>query len=184
MVPAGPTSGSSFVGDVDVNVIESQIKQLFGDISLPPNAPQRRYYPVADNERMITHVMRDAEQPIALAHLYMKRDAKPTSVRSDEHYRKEIYEKDLICLMLNERLSKRQSEAKAPFTAASVKDGKFLIVQTKNAFSLSVSCKGDQVEEGLSAAVGLIEQARQKGFMAEELMRAKSHLAQQGRTLR
>ena len=27
--------------------------------------------------------------------------------------------------MLNERLSKQQSEAKAPFTAASVKDGKF-----------------------------------------------------------
>ncbi len=164
------------VGDVDVNAIENQIKQLFGDISLPPNAPQRRYYPVADNERMITHVMRDAEQPIALAHLYMKRDAKPTSARSDEHYRKEIYEKDLICLMLNERLSKRQSEAKAPFTAASVKDGKFLIVQTKNAFSLSVSCKGDQVEEGLSAAVGLIEQARQKGFTTEELTRAKAIL--------
>ena len=74
---------------------------------------------------MITHVMRDAEQPIALAHLYMKRDVKPTSVRSSERYQQEIYEHDLICLMLNERLSKQQSGAKAPFTAASVKDGKF-----------------------------------------------------------
>lgn len=164
------------VGDVDVNVIESQIKRQFGGLSLPPNAPQRRYYPVADNKRMITHVMRDAEQPIALAHLYMKRDVKPTSVRSSERYQQEIYEHDLICLMLNERLSKQQSGAKAPFTAASVKDGKFLIVQTKKAFSLSVSCKGDQIEAGLSAAVGLLEQARQWGFTTGELTRAKEIL--------
>lgn len=164
------------VGDVDVNVIESQIKRLFGGLSLPPNAPQRRYYPVADNKRMITHVMRDAEQPIALAHLYMKRDVKPTSVRSSERYQQEIYEHDLICLMLNERLSKQQSGAKAPFTAASVKDGKFLIVQTKKAFSLSVSCKSDQIEAGLSAAVGLLEQARQWGFTTGELTRAKGIL--------
>ena len=164
------------VGDVDVNVIESQIKRLFGGLSLPPNAPRRRYYPVADNKRMITHVMRDAEQPIALAHLYMKRDVKPTSVRSSERYQQEIYEHDLICLMLNERLSKQQSGAKAPFTAASVKDGKFLIVQTKKAFSLSVSCKSDQIEAGLSAAVGLLEQARQWGFTTGELTRAKGIL--------
>ena len=164
------------VGDVDVNVIESQIKRQFGGLSLPPNAPQRRYYPVADNKRMITHVMRDAEQPIALAHLYMKRDVKPTSVRSSERYQQEIYEHDLICLMLNERLSKQQSGAKAPFTVASVKDGKFLIVQTKKAFSLSVSCKGDQIEAGLSAAVGLLEQARQWGFTTGELTRAKGIL--------
>ena len=164
------------VGDVDVNVIESQIKRQFGGLSLPPNAPQRRYYPVADNKRMITHVMRDAEQPIALAHLYMKRDVKPTSVRSSERYQQEIYEHDLICLMLNERLSKQQSGMKAPFTAASVKDGKFLIVQTKKAFSLSVSCKGDQIEAGLSAAVGLLEQARQWGFTTGELTRAKAIL--------
>lgn len=164
------------VGDVDVNAIESQIKRQFGGLSLPPNAPQRRYYPVADNKRMITHVMRDAEQPIALAHLYMKRDVKPTSVRSSERYQQEIYEHDLICLMLNERLSKQQSGAKAPFTAASVKDGKFLIVQTKKAFSLSVSCKGDQIEAGLSAAVGLLEQARQWGFTTGELTRAKAIL--------
>lgn len=164
------------VGDVDVNVIESQIKRQFGGLSLPPNAPQRRYYPVADNKRMITHVMRDAEQPIALAHLYMKRDVKPTSVRSSERYQQEIYEHDLICLMLNERLSKQQSGAKAPFTAASVKDGKFLIVQTKKAFSLSVSCKSDQIEAGLSAAVGLLEQARQWGFTTGELTRAKGIL--------
>lgn len=164
------------VGDVDVNVIESQIKRQFGGLSLPPNVPQRRYYPVADNKRMITHVMRDAEQPIALAHLYMKRDVKPTSVRSSERYQQEIYEHDLICLMLNERLSKQQSGAKAPFTAASVKDGKFLIVQTKKAFSLSVSCKSDQIEAGLSAAVGLLEQARQWGFTTGELTRAKGIL--------
>ena len=164
------------VGDVDVNVIESQIKRQFGGLSLPPNAPQRRYYPVADNKRMITHVMRDAEQPIALAHLYMKRDVKPTSVRSSERYQQEIYEHDLICLMLNERLSKQQSGAKAPFTAATVKDGKFLIVQTKKAFSLSVSCKRDQIEAGLSAAVGLLEQARQWGFTTGELTRAKGIL--------
>ena len=164
------------VGDVDVNVIESQIKRQFGGLSLPPNAPRRRYYPVADNKRMITHVMRDAEQPIALAHLYMKRDVKPTSVRSSERYQQEIYEHDLICLMLNERLSKQQSGAKAPFTAASVKDGKFLIVQTKKAFSLSVSCKSDQIEAGLSAAVGLLEQARQWGFTTGELTRAKGIL--------
>ena len=65
------------VGDIDVDKVEKKIKRLFGSIPLPKNRAERVYYPVADNDSMIVSIQKDKEQPIVLAHLYMKRDATP-----------------------------------------------------------------------------------------------------------
>lgn len=48
--------------------------------------------------------------------------------------------------------------------SATVKNGAFFVSRTKDAFSLSISCKQDNVLGGVSVAVGEVERARQHGL--------------------
>ena len=161
------------VGDIDVDKVEKKIKRLFGSIPLPKNRAERVYYPVADNDSMIVSIQKDKEQPIVLAHLYMKRDATPDSEKNTVAYLRGSYVDDLIRYMLNDRLSEIRQQPDAPFMSATGRAGTFFVSRTKDAFSLSLSCKQDNILGGLITAVGAAERARQHGFTQSELARAK-----------
>ena len=161
------------VGDIDVDKVEKKIKRLFGSIPLPKNRAERVYYPVADNDSMIVSIQKDKEQPIVLAHLYMKRDATPDNEKNTVAYLRDSYVDDLIRYMLNDRLSEIRQQPDAPFMSATGRAGTFFVSRTKDAFSLSLSCKQDNILGGLITAVGAAERARQHGFTQAELTRAK-----------
>ena len=162
------------VGDVDVDKMEKKIKKLFSPIPMPKNAAKREYYPVSDNDTMIVDIEKDAEQPIVLCHLYQKRDATPDSAKNNAGYLRGDYIDALIATMLNDRLAELRQQAVPPFQSATGRASSFFLSRTKEAFSLSVSCKEDNILGGLIAAVGVAERARQHGFTASELQRAKS----------
>ncbi|MBR7087341.1 MAG: insulinase family protein, partial [Prevotella sp.] len=161
------------VGDIDVDKVEKKIKKLFSKIPKPKNPAERIYYPIPDNEEMIVTIEKDAEQPIVVAHLYMKRDATPDSEKNSPKYLRDEYLDGLIGTMLNDRLSNLRQSANPPFMNASGRAGSFFVSRTKEAFSLSVSCKQENILGGLISAVATVEQARQHGFTAGELERAK-----------
>ena len=162
------------VGDVDVDKVEKKIKKMFGSIPLPKNRAERVYYPVGDNERMIVDIEKDAEQPIALVHLYQKREATPDAEKNTEKYLREGYVDDLIGTMLNDRLAEIRQQANPPFQSATGRASLFFLSRTKEAFSLSISCKQDNILGGIITAVAAAERARQHGFTQSELDRAKS----------
>ena len=161
------------VGDFDVDMMERKIQKLFGKIKAHKNPAERIYYPVADNDKMIVAIEKDKEQPIILGHLYMKSEATPDSEKNSVKYQREDYINGLITYMLNGRLSEKKQVANPPFMSATVKNGEFFVSRTKDAFSLSISCKQDNVLGGVSVAVGEVERARQHGFTQSELERAK-----------
>ena len=162
------------VGDIDVDKMEKKIKKLFSGIPMPKNAAKREYYPVNDNERMIVDIEKDREQPVVLCHLYQKRDATPDSEKNDAKYLRGDYVDALISTMLNDRLAELRQQAVPPFQSATARASNFFLSRTKEAFSLSVSCKEDNILGALIAAVGVTERARQHGFTQSELQRAKS----------
>ncbi len=162
------------VGDVDVDKIEHKIKKLFGSIPMPKHAAERIYYPVSDNKEMIIALEKDTEQPIMLANLYMKYDATPDEEKNLLSYQRDSYISKLINYMLNIRLQDMQQQATPPFLSASVRDGNFFVSRTKGAFSLSFGCKQEDVRGSFNAAIGAVEQVKQKGFTADELERAKA----------
>lgn len=164
------------VGDVDVKSIESKIRSMFGGIPMPTDPAKRDYYPVSDNDTMIVAVDRDAEQPIILATLHMKRDATPDSLKGTEDYLRGAYVDRLITTMLNDRLQEIKNQAHPPFLSANVSDGSFLVSRTKDAFALHFGCRQESISGSVYAAVGAVEQARQHGFTEQELSRAKSLL--------
>ena len=161
------------VGDIDVDKMEKKIKKTFSSIPMPKNAAERIYYPVSDNEKMIVAIEKDAEQPIVLCHIYQKRDATPDSEKNSEAYLRGDYIDGLISTMLNDRFAELRQQPGSPVQSASGRASTFFISRTKEAFSMSVSCKQDNILGGLIAAVGVAEQARQHGFTQSELDRAK-----------
>ena len=161
------------VGDFDVDMMERKIQKLFGKIKAHKNPAERIYYPVNDNDKMIVAIEKDKEQPIILGHLYMKSEATPDSEKNSVKYQREDYISGLVTYMLNGRLSEKKQVANPPFMSATVKNGAFFVSRTKDAFSLSISCKQDNVLGGVSVAVGEVERARQHGFTQSELERAK-----------
>lgn len=161
------------VGDFDVDMMERKIQKLFGKIKAHKNPAERIYYPVNDNDKMIVAIEKDKEQPIILGHLYMKSETTPDSEKNSVKYQREDYINGLITYMLNGRLSEKKQVANPPFMSATVKNGAFFVSRTKDAFSLSISCKQDNVLGGISVAVGEVERARQHGFTQSELERAK-----------
>ncbi len=161
------------VGDIDVDQVEQKVKTLFSQIPMPEHPAERIYYPVPDNEQMIVTIQKDKEQPIVMAHVYMKRDATPDNEKNNEQYVRGDYIDGLIGSMLNNRLSELRLLANPPFMSATGRAGNFFVSRTKEAFSLSVSCKQDHILGGLSAAVAEAERLRQHGFTQSELDRAK-----------
>ena len=161
------------VGDFNVEQMELKIQKLFGKIKAHKNPAERIYYPVTDNDKMIVAIEKDKEQPIILGHLYMKSETTPDSEKNSVKYQREDYISGLITYMLNGRLSEKKQVANPPFMSSTVKNGEFFVSRTKDAFSLSISCKQDNVLGGISVAVGEVERVRQHGFTASELERAK-----------
>ena len=162
------------VGDVDVDRVEKKIKKLFSPIPLPKKRAERVYYPVSDNDSMIVCIEKDAEQPIVLCHLYMKRDATPDDQKNNEAYLRGDYIDGLISYMMNGRLTDLKQQAVSPFQSATGRASSFFLSRTKEAFSLSVSCKQESILGGIITAVAAAEQARQQGFSQSELDRAKA----------
>ena len=164
------------VGDIDVDKVEKKIQKLFSQIPMPKNPAERIYYPVPDNERMIVNIQKDKEQPIVMVHVYMKREATPDSEKNNEKYVRDGYIDNLIGSMLNSRMAELRQQANPPFMSATGRAGNFFVSRTKEAFSMSVSCKQDNILGGLTTAMAEAERVRQHGFTQPELDRAKKIL--------
>ena len=162
------------VGDFDVDQMETKIKRLFSKIPAVKNPAKREYYQVNDNDKMIVSIQKDKEQPIILAHLYMKLPATPFSEKNNVKYLRDNYISWLVAQMLNGRLAEVRQQANPPFLSATSHIGTFFVSRTKDAFSLSISCKQDNILGGIRKALATVEAARQHGFTASELERAKT----------
>lgn len=164
------------VGDIDVDKMEQKIINVFADVQKPRNPAERVYYPVPDNDKMVVAVDKDSEQPIMLVNLYMKQEATPDIEKPLVATVRKSYIVSLITNMLNGRLGDIKKQPTAPFHSASVGVGQFLVSKTKDAFSLSFGCLQENVKGSFDAAIGEVERARQYGFTASELSRAKVKL--------
>jgi zinc protease len=161
------------VGDVDVDKMEKKIKKLFSKIPAAKNPAKREYYPVSDNEKMIVDIEKDKEQPVVLCHLYQKRDVTPDAEKNNEKYLRGSYIDDLIGTMVNDRLAELRQQTQPPYQSATGRASTFFLSRMKESFSMSVSCKENNILGGLIAAVGVAERIRQHGFTQAELDIAK-----------
>ena len=165
--------GIIVVGDIDTRKVEKKIKKIFGSIPMPKNAAERVYFPVPDNDSMMVHIERDREQPMVIAHLYMKRDATPDAEKNTVDYFRSNYIDGLIGVMMNSRLNEMRQDKNTPFLSATGRASQFFVSRTKEAFTMSISCRQDDVLGSIISGVAAAERVRQHGFTQPELDRAK-----------
>ena len=162
------------VGDVDVDHIEAQIKELFKDMpATDPNAAQVVDEPVPDNEQPIIVIDKDKEQQYSQVTVMFKHPTMPKEMKSDMSYLVLDYAKDMMSSMLNERLSEKAQEADCPYLQAYAYDGNYLFANTVDAFTLGIMPKEGQTEAATQAVVTEAMRAAKHGFTATEYERAK-----------
>ncbi len=166
--------GLVIVGDIDVDIIEGKIKELFKDVPAQPEGAERVYYPVPDNDETISFVYTDKEQGNIVISLYNKYDPFPREFKNNLAYLQVQFAVSMITNMLNNRLNEIAEQANPPFVYAGVYDSDFVVAKTKRAFSSVVVCKEDNVVEGINTLLTEIERVKQHGFTASEFERVKA----------
>ena len=164
------------VGDVDVDHIEVQIKELFKDCVLDPNAAQVALEPVPDNEEPIIVIDKDKEQQENNVTIMFKHEATPKEQKGDMMYLFKSFTTAMMSSMLNKRLNEMALEPDCPFLSAGASDGPYLLSKNAEAFTLSVSPKEGQTEAAVQAVVTEAVRAAEHGFTDTEYQRAKENL--------
>lgn len=172
------------VGDVDVNYIESKIKELFSGIKVPANAAKIESVEVADNDTAIYVIDKDKEQQYDIFNIFMKHPAIPNAMKGDMSYLMKGYMDNVVTSMLGARYAEIAQEADCPFLQAGADDGDFLLSSTKGAFSLIGVAKPGKVKEAYAAVLREAKRMHDFGFTATEYQRAKEEfLSQVDKTL-
>ena len=162
------------VGDVDVDHIEAQIKELFKNVPAPgPDAAQVVDEPVPDNENPIVVVDKDKEQPYSMVYTMFKRDAFPKEIKNDQSYLILDFAIRMIGDMLNNRLEEKSKEPDCPYIQAIAMDGGYLLANNVRAFNLINVPKEGMTEAATQAVLTEALRAAQYGFTATEFERAK-----------
>ena len=161
------------VGDVDVDHIEAQIKELFKGMTLDPNAAQVVEEPVPDNEQPIIVVDKDKEQQFSQVMVMFKHEAFPKEMKSDMMYLVVDYATSMMSSMLNDRLSEKAQEPDCPYIQAYAYDGAYLLSNNPEAFTLTVLPKEGMIEAATEAVVTEAMRAAKFGFTATEYSRAQ-----------
>ncbi len=162
------------VGDIDVDHTEAKIKELFGGIVVPENAPKVVPEPVPDNEEAIYIFEKDKEMPINQVMVFMKHDATTPAEKASMEYLLEVYVKAVISEMMNARLRELTEDANCPFVQAMADDDEYLLASTKDAFQMMGVPKEGKDLETLQALIREAKRARDFGFTATEYDRAKA----------
>ena len=166
------------VGDFNVDMMEGKVKNLFGTLKNPDNMKIKAEFNVPDNVEPITNVYKDPELTQQQVQLYIKFPEKfnKANRNTEEYVRYDLITSGYISSMLNARLREAQLRPNAKFLSAFAYTRGF--AGDRDAFTLYVSSKNNELEAGFDEALTIIEQARRFGFAASELERAKANLLQ------
>jgi len=160
------------VGDVDVDHIEAQIKEMYKGYTLDPNAAQVVREPVPDNDTPIIVVDKDKEQQYSEVSVMFKHDSETPEEKRNLDYLLVDYIEDMIVSMLNQRLSDQAQEPGCPYDNAYCYDSEYILANTKDAFTIDIMPKEGQTEAATQAAIIEAMRAAKYGFTATEYQRA------------
>lgn len=166
--------GIVVVGDIDPARIEAKIKEMFSDIEMPANAPERVYYPVADNKGTIYAIGSDKEMAQSIVQIMFKFDSMPDEMKGSMAYLIYDYMTTLLNDMLNQRFQEMMSKPDTPFAVAQSTVGNFFLAKTKDSFTVLGLAKGNDILPTTEAIYREVLRAKRGGFTASEYDRARN----------
>ena len=165
------------VGDFDVDMMEQKVIARFSSLRNPENPREKVEFHLCDNFEPITGVFRDPELTTNSASFVVKFPRMfDRENRSTEEAVRQSFVNSYISAMLNARLSEAQQQPGAKFQSAFTHIGD--LAGDRDAFTLIVNTRNNELTEGFDEALTIVEQARRFGFTATELERAKANMTQ------
>lgn len=163
------------VGDIDPVYIEQKIKEIFSPIPMPKDARERVYFPVEDTPGTIYAIGKDKEMNAGVALMMFKTDNMlPREMRNTQLFFPTEYMTAMVTAMLNNRLSDLAKKPDTDYASASVSLGEFFVAKTKDALTLQVVARGNDVLPGLAEAYREVMRAVKHGFTVGEYERARA----------
>lgn len=159
------------VGDIDLDAAEARIKQRFGALRNPADAPARPYATVPDNAKPLVVVATDKEATNNTLVVFFKQPYRPIVTVGD--FRNDLI-RDLVTEMFNTRLNEIIQEADAPFIHAG--QGYGPLVRQVYVNQLYALAKEGRTAEALTALLTECYRVTRHGFLESELERAKQSL--------
>ncbi len=158
------------VGDIDVEVMEKKITEIFGakEYGEILNIAE---YPIPDHEETLISIATDKEAPFTSVQLYIKNDLSPEVTVED--YRAKLLNY-FYTGMLNLRLQEILQNPNPPFLYAGCNFGIF--IDHKTAYSSYANVKENGILEGLKALLIENERVQRHGFTTGELDRFKKNI--------
>ncbi len=161
------------VGDINVDSMEAQIKQYFGELKNPEQPRERTAYDIPNHDDTKVVVVADPEATFNQLSLYYKVNEAPEEEETLRDYRQSVLESTFTG-MLNDRLGELTQSADPPFINAGTYYGD--VVRAKEAFQAFAIVPEGGIERGLKTLVEQMEKVRQFGFTPTELDRYKRQL--------
>ena len=162
------------VGDIDVDAMEKQIREYFGELSNPTESRGRQIYQIPNHDDTKVVVVTDPEATYNQISLYYK--SEEVSLVEDEtlgDYRQSVLEA-IFTGLLNDRLGELTQLASPPFINAGTYYGD--IVRTKDAYQAYAVVAEGGIERGIKTLIQQQEKVRKFGFTQSELDRYKKQL--------
>lgn len=167
--------GIVVVGDVDVDLVEAKIHDIFA--SLPAkaaDAPERLYIPIEDNDTPIIATACDKENPNAISYIFLKHEVVPFEAKSNLDYMLLDYAKELLSIMASFRINEMTQDADPDFLDAGIFDGEFFLSKTCDAFCGVVLYDENQMLRGLTSIYRELLRIVRNGFTPSEYERART----------
>ena len=167
--------GIIIVGDIDVDKVEEKVKELFSKIELAPDAAERVYYGVPDNEETIVSIATDKESTSTSLMIFYKHEPLPDEIKLSQAGFVLDYIKSVASSMLNDRFQEITQKPNSPFLGAYAFDGPFFVAKTKDAWTVASVSADDKIEDAIGAMIRETERMKRFGFTESEYERAREN---------
>ena len=160
------------VGDMEEAKLEAMVKTAFGGLKARGPAPAARKVEVPLHKETLVSIVTDPEITQSSVSLIRKRPRAPSDRVGD--YRRQLVQR-FFEQMLNDRLDEISRRPDAAFLGAGMGGGG--LSQDVETVSLGANVQSGKISEGLASVALEARRARELGFSAPELDRAKKWMA-------
>jgi len=160
------------VGDMDAQVLSNDLKAAFGSLKPRPTSAPERSATVPLHKDLLVSVVTDPEVTRSSVTVVRKRTRPGEAHVSD--YRRDLVQR-IFEQMLNERFDDLSRRSDAKFLDAGVYGG--TLSPTVSMESIGASVQDGKIQDGLAAVAIEAKRARELGFGAGELDRARKWMA-------
>lgn len=166
------------VGDVDVDEMETKVKNLMSDIPAPAaDASHKETITVPDNEAPIVSILSDPEMQNSRVQIFIKRPALPKEMNNTMQAEALDVIQAYISTMEDARLQEIAMQPDAPFLGAGMDCGDILgVIPTMNLTAFIAVTQDGKLPQGFEAIYTEMEKVHRFGFTQGEFERAQNNL--------